>query len=141
VEEKVLKRLVEYCFSLGVEPVVEIFHESEISFAVRSEARIVAVNARDLDTFEVDLAAARRVMRVIPDSVFQLAFSGLRYGRDILEAKQCGADGVLVGTAMLRSDDPEGLLQDILSLNSLSSPSQRLPRSDGYVLPRNDKDL
>ena len=50
----------------GLEPLVEVHSEEEMGDAVLAGARLIGVNARDLDTFEVDLALVRASRLAVP---------------------------------------------------------------------------
>src|SRR5262249_4715291 len=49
-----LARLVEVARSRGIEPFVEVVDERELSLAVAAGARLIGVNARDLDKLDMD---------------------------------------------------------------------------------------
>ena len=48
---------------IGIEPVVEINDEKDLQKALSTEATYIAVNARDLTTFIVDIDRACRLMK------------------------------------------------------------------------------
>lgn len=103
VSQKDLKRFVDLCFELRIEPVVEIFNLDDLKKAIGTKTRIIAVNARDLNTFKVDVDRACRLLKKIPDRFLKLGFSGVK-GREEVEAyKKAGAKAVLVGTSLMRS--------------------------------------
>lgn len=95
----------------GLEPLVEVHGEAELEAALGAGARLVGVNARDLDTFAVDLGVVRRLAPRVPADCACIAESGIRGVSDLLELRDAGAHGFLIGEALMRSGDPEGLLR------------------------------
>lgn len=89
---------------LGV--LVEVHDEDELTRALRLEPDVVGVNARDLRTFEVNRSAFADLRPAIPDGVLAVAESGVRGPSDVIEAGAAGADAVLVGEALVTSEDP-----------------------------------
>jgi len=96
------RRLMQAAELLGMDALVEAHTAGEVERALGLEARIVGVNARDLDTLEVDRGRQLELVASIPDSVVRLAESGIGARADVEAARAAGADAVLVGTALMR---------------------------------------
>jgi indole-3-glycerol phosphate synthase len=94
-------------------PFVEVANEEELQVALDGGATLIGVNARDLDTLVMDAERAARVLAAIPDHVVRVHLSGLAKPEDVLRIRQSGADAALVGTALMRADDPEPLLRTL----------------------------
>jgi indole-3-glycerol phosphate synthase len=101
-----LTELVAMARAEQIEPLVEVVDERELEMATRAQARLVGVNARDLDTLHLDSARASRVLAGIPPSIVAIHFSGLREAKDIAMVAQGRADAALVGEGLMRADDP-----------------------------------
>jgi indole-3-glycerol phosphate synthase len=101
-----LLELAAHARSEHVEPFVEVRDDAELDAALAAQARIVGVNARDLDTLEMDTARARRVLDRIPRGIVAVHLSGLREARDVAEMSASRADAALIGEALMRDDDP-----------------------------------
>ena len=115
---KILKKnqLVQYIkliSELGMEPVVEVETEEELKVAVNTDARIIAVNARDLATFKVDIGKACELIKDIPKKFVSLGFSGVFDRRGIRNYKDAGATGVLVGTSLMKTNNIKGFLMSL----------------------------
>jgi indole-3-glycerol phosphate synthase len=95
----------------GLEPLVEVTDEAELDAALRAGARLVGVNARDLDTLAMDAARTARVLDAIPRDVVAVHLSGLREPADIARVARSRADAALVGEALMREDDPRPRLR------------------------------
>lgn len=106
-----LKELVRSARDAGLEPMVEVVDEVELAAALAAGARLVGVNARDLDTLAVDAARAARVLDAIPAEVVAVHLSGLKAPVDVAQIARGRADAALLGEALMRQDDPRPLLR------------------------------
>lgn len=109
-----LATMTREAFRAGLEPLVEAHSEREIADAISSGARLVGINARDLDTFEVDLERVKGLLPLCPSNCVFVAESGLRSAEDLRVLRDAGAHGFLMGETLMRSSDPEGLLRRLL---------------------------
>ncbi|MGH7270285.1 MAG: indole-3-glycerol phosphate synthase TrpC [Polyangiaceae bacterium] len=98
-----------------IEPFVEVIDERELEAALAARARVVGVNARDLDSLRIDVACTGRVLAAIPRGVVAVHLSGLRQPSDVAEIARGRADAALVGEALMRKDDPRALLSSLVS--------------------------
>jgi indole-3-glycerol phosphate synthase len=105
-----LRGLVAAARAREIEPLLEVTDETEIDRALAAGARMVGVNARDLDTLAIDTARAARVLARVPPSVVAIHFSGVRDAVAVATMAASRADAALVGEALMRTDDPEPLL-------------------------------
>jgi indole-3-glycerol phosphate synthase len=112
-----LREYVNICFKLGLEPVVEVNDKSDLSHALVSGAKIIAVNARDLNTFNVDVARACGLLKEIPDEFLKLGFSGIVSSQESAKYKSVGARGVLIGTNLIKSVDKREFLKEVKNAN------------------------
>ena len=108
-----LTELVSEAYRLGLTPVVEVHDEHDLAEALLTEARILAVNARDLDTFVVDVEKASRLLRVIPDTFLKLGFSGVESAIEARCYTDAGANGILVGTALMKAQDTKNFIHEL----------------------------
>lgn len=99
--------------ALGMEPLVEVFDESELELAADADARIVAINHRDLETFEVDARRTAKLAPLIPRDVVIVAASGVSTRAEIDELAAAGADAVLVGQSLVTAPDPAAKLREL----------------------------
>ena len=97
-----------------MEPLVEAANAEEVDRAVAAGSAIVGVNARDLRTFHVDKAAARRCVARIPDEHVAVFMSGVRSSEDFAEVAEGRADAVLIGEGLMRAEDPGARLGELL---------------------------
>lgn len=106
LDDRALVSLIDATWRAGLEPVVEAADADEVRRAVAAGARIVGVNARDLRTFAVDMAAAQAAAEGIPADRVAVLMSGMRSREDLVHAATGRADAVLVGEGFMRAEDP-----------------------------------
>ena len=106
-----LKEYLEICDTLGITALVETHDKSEIETAVRIGARVIGVNNRNLKDFSVDLNNAFSLREFIPDNVVYVAESGITVPEDGTRLLMHGADAVLIGEALMRTNDKGGFLR------------------------------
>ncbi|HVJ91625.1 MAG TPA: indole-3-glycerol phosphate synthase TrpC [Labilithrix sp.] len=110
-----LTSLVSHARSLGLEPLVEVVTEEELDAAVGAGAQVIGVNARDLDTLEMDSERAARVLAAIDDDRVAVHLSGLKGPEDVASVARTRVDAALIGEALMRRDDPTPLLREMLA--------------------------
>ena len=105
-----LERYLGICEELGLSALVEAHNEEEIASAVAAGAEIIGVNNRNLKDFSVNLDNAARLRDPIPPGVLYVAESGVRRPEDAAAVRAMGADGVLIGEALMRAKDKGAML-------------------------------
>lgn len=115
LDDRSAGRLVAAAGRLGIDALVEAHDAREVDRAVRLGASVIGVNARDLGTFRVDRSAQLRLLARIPADRVVVAESGIEHRSQAALAEACGADAVLVGSALMRAPDPAGKLRDLLA--------------------------
>jgi indole-3-glycerol phosphate synthase len=116
-----LSRLVRAARDHRLEPLVEVVDEHELASGLEAGARVIGVNARDLDTLAMDAGRAARVVAAIPQGVVAVHFSGLRGPDDVRQVAGTRADAALVGEALMRADDPRPLLEAMVAAAETST--------------------
>ena len=99
--------------TLGMDALVEGHDENEVARALKTGAKIVGVNNRDLKTFKVDMNNSIRLRNLAPDNVVFVSESGIKSAGDIaiLERNRVGA--VLIGETLMRSPDKKAALENL----------------------------
>lgn len=110
-----LVSLIDRAESIGLTPLVETHTAEEIERAVTAGAKLIGVNARNLQTLEVDPTTFSRLAPQIPDGIVKVAESGVKGPHDVIELARSGADVVLVGEALVTGRDPREGVADLVS--------------------------
>ena len=91
---------------LGLGALVETHADEDVDRALESGAQVIGVNARDLETLEVDVDSALERLRRIPEDRVRVMESGISSPEHVLAAVEAGASAILVGEALMRAEDP-----------------------------------
>ena len=92
---------------------MEVHTVEELDAALEAGATIIGVNSRDLDTFEIDMERAWKIVAAVPAGCIAVAESGMAGPEDVRRAAAAGADAVLMGTALSAAVSPGGLLREL----------------------------
>jgi indole-3-glycerol phosphate synthase len=112
-DDALLADLHALAIGLGLGVLVEAHDADEVERALRAGARVVGVNSRDLSTFAEDLGSATGLSGLIPPDVIAVAESAIRSADDSRRVAAAGFDAVLVGEALVRTDDPSALVREL----------------------------
>ncbi|MBP5453089.1 MAG: indole-3-glycerol phosphate synthase TrpC [Lachnospiraceae bacterium] len=113
LNKETLEKYINLAASLGLSALVETHDEEEIKKAISAGAKILGVNNRNLKDFSVDLNNAKRLRELIPENVIYVAESGIASLDDAKMLKEAGADALLIGEFLMRSDDKALLIKKI----------------------------
>ncbi len=99
----------------GMEPLVETHDDGDLERALATDARVLGVNARNLETLEVDVPAALERLRRIPQDRIAVLESGVTSRAHAAAAAAAGASAILVGEALMRARDPAATIRGFRS--------------------------
>lgn len=114
LDDATLAELLQFAHSLGLAALVETHDENEIGRAVQSGARLIGVNCRNLRNFQCDVSRLETYIGKIPRPCVRIAESGMHSAEAIVRARNAGADGFLVGTALMRAPSPGQKLKETI---------------------------
>lgn len=100
---------------LGLSCLVEVHDEEELGIAIDAGAPLIGINNRNLKTLEIDPDTSRRLARSVPRDVVLISESGFSSGRELVELRDYGFRGFLVGSALMRASSPGVALRRLLA--------------------------
>lgn len=115
LDDNALASLLEYARAFSMAALVETHDAVEVARAAAAGARLIGVNCRNLRDFSTDVMLFDSLLRLVPSSAVAVAESGMHSAAAIRRAADSGAKGFLVGTALMRADDPAAKLTELLS--------------------------
>jgi indole-3-glycerol phosphate synthase len=108
--------MIEFAHAAGLEVLLEAHTDSEFERALSTEADLIGINNRDLRTLTVDLKTTRDILEKIPtDGRVVVSESGVETPEEALFLKRCGADALLVGSALMRAVDVRRAVNRLVS--------------------------
>lgn len=113
LDDRQLKEYRELAEELGMDALVEAHDEEEVDRALKSGAKIIGVNNRDLKTFQVDMQNSIKLRQLAPDNVLFVSESGIRTAEDIRKLYDNQVDAVLIGETLMRSTDKKAALETL----------------------------
>ena len=113
LNDEQLKEYRELAEELGMDALVEAHDEEEAERALKSGARIIGVNNRDLKTFQVDMQNSIRLRKLAPENVVFVSESGIKTSHDIQKLYDNQVDAVLIGETLMRSQDKKAALEEL----------------------------
>lgn len=120
-----LKQLIQYSRSLGMEPLVEVHADQELDVALQAGAKVIGVNNRNLHTFQLDLATSERVAHQLQERGLSFhhtdanaqytlcALSGMSTACDVDRYRRVGLGMCLIGESLMRATDPKAAIQSL----------------------------
>ena len=99
---------------LGLDTLVEVHDEQELDRALAIGAELIGVNNRNLKTLEVSLDTSVRLAKRIPAGTLAVSESGIRTPDDIARLRDAGYRGFLVGSSLMRQENPGKALERLL---------------------------
>lgn len=99
-----LPGLVSAARSRGMTPLVEVHTSEELERALAADATLIGINNRDLGTLTVDLDRSERLLAEPTGDATIIAESGITTCSDVQRMVEAGADGLLIGTALMAGD-------------------------------------
>ena len=120
-DEKHFADLHTLALDLGLTPLVEVHNEAETERALRlKDVHLIGINNRDLATFEVSLETTERIRPMIPPDIAVVAESGIFTATDVERLAQASVDAILVGEALVTSQDIGAKVRELARTGPLS---------------------
>jgi indole-3-glycerol phosphate synthase len=109
-----LRFLAEFAAGIGLEVLGEAHNEEELRTLLACGIRLIGINARDLKTFACDLEGVKKLLRQIPSDRIAIAESAINTRQELLDLREAGAQGFLIGESLMRAEYPGMKLKEML---------------------------
>ncbi|WP_026951170.1 indole-3-glycerol phosphate synthase TrpC [Algoriphagus mannitolivorans] len=130
LEPEKLKSLAYFAKSLGLEVLMEVHDAEELDRSLCDGLDLVGVNNRNLKTFEVSLDTSLALVDRIPNSFVKISESGISDPKTLVQLKDAGFDGFLIGENFMKSSRPEqAALNFIKEYKKLLASKEELSRA------------
>jgi indole-3-glycerol phosphate synthase len=111
-----LNRFLSIASNVDLDCLVEVHTEDELDMVLNTSASIIGINNRDLRTFRTDIQTTARLMRIVPKDRVVVSESGISSKEDVGFLRKSGVHAMLVGEALMRSDDIGLRIKQLISL-------------------------
>lgn len=117
LETNALVELEQEAIELGMEVLLEVHDEADLEKIQLCKSKLVGVNNRNLRTLEVSLETSQQLLPLVnAEGKFAISESGILQIEDAQFLKNAGAKGLLIGEALMKNENPEIFLKELLSL-------------------------
>ncbi|HOP50308.1 MAG TPA: indole-3-glycerol phosphate synthase TrpC [Ignavibacteriales bacterium] len=99
---------------LGMNVLLELHSAKQLDKIDFNLNKIVGVNNRDLNSFVTNIKTSGDIFKLLPSDIVKVAESGIFTRNDVLKLKDYGANAILVGEAIIKSNN---MLEKIMELS------------------------
>lgn len=117
LDDENLHLLFNLAKELGMDVLMEVHDEQEMQRALKTEARLIGVNNRNLRTFDTDLNTTVRMLDMVNDNHILVTESGIHTIDDVQLMRNNGVNTFLVGEAFMRAENPGEKLAELFFSN------------------------
>jgi indole-3-glycerol phosphate synthase len=115
LQEIQIKDYLDLTRDLGMDALVEVHDEAEMEKALKTGARLIGVNNRDLRDFSMDLNNTFRLQKMMPRETPLVSESGISTPDDMKRLADHGVAAALIGEILMRSGDPGTAIAELRS--------------------------
>lgn len=115
LDEDNIVRFLDCAHALGMDALVEVHNEEELEIALYTSASLLGINNRNLYTFKVTLDTTSELSAMIPANRKIVSESGIFTRSDMEMLGGMGIDAVLIGEALMREQDIEAKLRELIA--------------------------
>ena len=110
-----MEELIDYGHKNGLKVLVEAHTSEEFENSCKTDADIVGINNRNLDTLKINLDTTKKILEKSDQSKIIISESGIETADDIRFLHKCGAKGFLIGTAIMKNDNIEETVRGLVN--------------------------
>ena len=114
LSQEQLEELLWLSQNLSLSCLVEVHNQAEVERTLLSQAKIIGINNRNLNTFAVDINTTQQLRPLIPRGKIVVSESGIKSGEDVKKLKGWGVNAVLVGEALVTADDIPSKMKELI---------------------------
>ncbi len=135
LDRQKLRELIRYGREFNIDPLVEVHTLEEGYIALESGAKIIGINNRNLETFEVDINTTKEIAPKLKEEGAEVIVSesGINSYEDIKELKKYDVNAFLIGEALMKAENIASKLKEFLGEFDEEN-TERTIREDDFVI-------
>ena len=110
-----INELIDYGHKNGLKILLESHTKAEFDNAIKTNADIIGINNRNLDTLEINLETTKQILENYQVPKIILSESGIKSAEDVRFLRDCGADAFLIGTSIMKSSDIQNSVSKLVN--------------------------
>ena len=110
-----IDEFIDYGHKNGLKILLESHTKTEFDNAMKTDADIIGINNRNLDTLEINLETTKQILENSQKSKIILSESGINSSDDVKFLHDCGADAFLIGTSIMKSSDIQKRVSELVN--------------------------
>jgi len=115
LSEEKLTEFITLAHSLSMDSLVEVHTLEEMEKALKTPAKIIGINNRNLKTFKVDISTTIAIASELPDNILKVSESGIFTREDVVKlAEKAGVNAILVGESLMLSENIHAKVKELL---------------------------
>ena len=109
-----IDEFISYAHKKNLLVLLESHTKKEFTDSAKTQADILGINNRNLDTLEIDLVTTQTILKDRDEKRIIISESGIESPKDIQFLCKCGADAFLVGSSIMKSKDIKGSVSELV---------------------------
>jgi len=110
-----IDEFIDYGHKNGLKILLESHTKTEFDHAMKTNADIIGINNRNLNTLEINLETTKQILENSQKSKIILSESGINSSDDVKFLRDCGADAFLIGTSIMKSSDIQNSVSKLVN--------------------------
>lgn len=115
LEDTQMQELLSQAHELDMDVLMEVHDEEEMERALKTDARLIGINNRNLRTFDTSLDTTLNMLEMVPKGKILVTESGIHTTDDVKLMRDNNVHAFLVGEAFMRAEDPGARLAELFS--------------------------
>jgi len=113
-DDSLLNSLIESAHGLGLETLLEVSDINNLKRAFKSKTDVLGINNRNFKTLETDINTSLKLIKNYHGYRPIISESGIFTRADVAKLKAAGFNGILVGTALMKSNDIKVKIEELI---------------------------
>ena len=109
-----IDEFIAYAHKKNLLVLLESHTKKEFTDSTKTQADMLGINNRNLDTLEIDLKTTQTILKDRDEKRIIISESGIATPKDIQFLRKCGADAFLVGSSIKKSKDIKGVVEELV---------------------------